>query len=468
MIAQQPTSQDCLGAIPICTEIYEEKDAPVGSGNYTNEIFGSNDGGICCMDDERNSIWYTFTVNKSGDFGFLLTPNDPNDDYDWALFNITNASCADIRRDIALQVSCNAAGGDSCNGLTGADGSSRFSNQGGGCSFNPPDVFSGFSALNDLIPVEKGNIYVLVVSNWTGSTNGYKIDFSASGDLGIFDNESPLITDVTVPSDCDTDSLLLEFSENIQLPSITSRNFLLHGPAQEHEVIVSSLAHRVKGDYDHSFNLKFDPPINQPGSYTLEILVDGTNDLLDLCGNPLRETQSIVFDLVNVEIPPPLSIKDTLLCDGSILQLDVSHPRAIGYLWSDGSMSPDYTIGQSGTYTVRRQSECGWAESTILVNFANCDPCHVFVPNAFSPNGDGINDVLRVFSDCNLQDFSISIYNRWGSLIHQSRNVDSCWDGRSAHNEDMSDTFVYLLRYRTQELGDIYYREVSGSFSLIR
>jgi len=172
VFAQTPTVQDCLGAIPICAQSYTETTAPSGTGNYPNEINGTSQGGICCMDNEINSIWYTFTVNQSGNFGFTLTPNNLDDDYDWAMFNITNATCADIFNDISLQVSCNAAGGVSCNGATGANGGSIYDNQGAGCNSISPNQFSGNSPDNALVAVTQGNTYVLVISNWSGSTNG--------------------------------------------------------------------------------------------------------------------------------------------------------------------------------------------------------------------------------------------------------------------------------------------------------
>ncbi|MDV7393754.1 hypothetical protein RZS08_20420, partial [Arthrospira platensis SPKY1] len=108
---------------------------------------------------------------QSGNFGFLITPNDPNDDYDWSLFNITTASCEDIYDDPSLVVSCNAAGGGTCNGNTGATGATSYNNQGGGCGANPPSQNAGFSPFNALIPVTFGNTYALMVSNWTGSPN---------------------------------------------------------------------------------------------------------------------------------------------------------------------------------------------------------------------------------------------------------------------------------------------------------
>ncbi|MBX2870713.1 MAG: hypothetical protein KTR30_01395, partial [Saprospiraceae bacterium] len=122
LLGQTPTVQDCLGAIPVCQEVYSEMNSPSGDGNFNNEINTS----ISCTAGELNSIWYTFTVNEAGFLGFVITPNDANDDYDWALFNITGRQCSDIKSDPSLQVSCNAAGGPGCNGPTGANGGSSF------------------------------------------------------------------------------------------------------------------------------------------------------------------------------------------------------------------------------------------------------------------------------------------------------------------------------------------------------
>ncbi|MBK8506444.1 MAG: hypothetical protein IPL46_32155 [Saprospiraceae bacterium] len=306
--AQKPTIQDCLGAIPICTEVYVEINAPTGSGNYSNEINGFNDGGISCLDDERNSIWYTFTVNKSGNFGFILTPNEPSDDYDWALFDITDATCAEIFHNINLQVSCNAAGSDisdnRCNGPTGADGRSNFSNQGGGCDAEIPDAQAGKTGHNALVPAETNSTYVLLVSNWTGSKNGYKIDFSPSGDLGIFDNQPPEIEQIKSPQDCDTDDMLVEFTENIQISSISGKNFSLTGPDGDHRVIVNSTAQNIEGDYDRIFQLSFEPVISQSGLYKLTWITDKTNDILDLCGNPIQITPDLTFDISSTDLVP--------------------------------------------------------------------------------------------------------------------------------------------------------------------
>lgn len=138
ILAQAPTIQDCLGAIPVCERIYRENFVRSGDGNISQEINPE----ITCGFPEEGSVWYTFKVNESGDFGFIITPNQLSDDYDWVLYNITNAKCSDIYFNPSLMVSCNAAGSDeipyTCNGKTGATGATRFNAQTGGCGQFPP------------------------------------------------------------------------------------------------------------------------------------------------------------------------------------------------------------------------------------------------------------------------------------------------------------------------------------------
>ncbi len=69
----------------------------------------------------------------------------------------------------------------------------------------------------------------------------------------------------------------------------------------------------------------------------------------------------------------------------------------------------------------------------------------VFVPTAFSPNGDGENDLLCVYSDC-LENFSFVIYNRWGEKVFETGEKNICWDGRWKDKDLNTAVFVYMLR----------------------
>ena len=471
--AQAPTIQDCAGAIPICTAIYEESQSPSGSGNYENEINGLSNGGISCMDAELNSIWYTFTVNNSGEFGFELTPNDPNDDYDWALFDITHASCSDIFNDPSLQVSCNAAGsgpedGFQCNGPTGATGKSNHSNQGGGCGVFPPSQILGQNQHNALVPVIAGNTYVLVVSNWTGSKNGYKIDFGLSNDIDIFDDIPPAPLDTGLLDHCGQGTITIPFTENLQLGSVTSDNFLISGPGGVHNVIVSSSASRNGGDYDKFFELALDPPISVPGEYTLVIKRNGDTDLLDLCGNQLAsDTEPLSFTVANVPVAP-LIFRDTTICVGSSLTLDVTDPQAESYLWADGNTDPIRMISEAGSYEVTISNGCGSTTDAIRISMANCSACEIYVPNAISPNGDGLNDKLDIFSDCDLQELDLKVFNRWGNLVYTNSGSDVTWDGYRDGSLSDAGVYVYQIQYTVQELGAVFRKTLSGDFIILR
>jgi len=366
--SQTPTVQDCLGAIPICAQIYSETTSPSGSGNYPNEINGTSQGGICCMDNELNSIWYTFTVNQSGNFGFTLTPNNPIDDYDWAMFNITNGSCEDIFNDISMQVSCNAAGGGSCNGNTGANGGSNYNNQGAGCNSNPPSQFAGNSPDNALVPVSLGNTYALVISNWSNSTNGYTIDFGVSSNIGIIDMINPEISDIILPGDCGDDQIEVTFSEYIQCNTINSSNFVLTGPGGQYTTSVSSNSCNQGGQYDNIFTLDINPTISEIGDYTISLISDGSSEVLDLCENP-STLSSYNFTILNSPLTNIDIGNDTIVCEGESVTFNVSLPNAESYSWSNGTIGPIITITDPGTYTVSITNVCNSITDNILVNF---------------------------------------------------------------------------------------------------
>lgn len=269
---QTPTNQDCLGALPVCQNLYSETRSPSGEGNYTNEI---NTNTSCLTDGETNSIWYTFTVNKTGNFGFLITPNDLKDDYDWSLYNITRVSCADIFSNRDLIVSCNATGDTACHGPTGATGGSNSNFQGYGCEgSNSPE--------NALVPVQAGNTYVLLINNWTGSVNGYTLDFGLSDDIGIVDIINPEVVEITTNRN---DSFTVQFSENIQCESIAPENFEIMGTTESYEIILTEGSCTVGARYAQQFTYSISPPLAN-GDYIIEMKPNENFPVVDVCDNP--------------------------------------------------------------------------------------------------------------------------------------------------------------------------------------
>ena len=282
LFAQAPNDADCGGALSICNLVFTEPTPGNGEGNFPGEI----DVSATCVSGEENAVWYTFTANSDGVLNFLLTPNDPDDDYDWVLFDITQADCSDIFDNPDLAISCNAAGDIGCHGPTGPNGGSVYSDQGGGCGNDPPDQGAGLSPFNDVVPVNAGNNYALMVSNWTGSVNGYTIDFSNSTGLATQDNVPPTVQSVEPPIDCSSSEITITFSENIQCSTIDASNFQLTGTGGPYALTLSSPSCDAGGDHDRVFTLITNPPISGIGNFNFSLITNGTTEVLDLCDNP--------------------------------------------------------------------------------------------------------------------------------------------------------------------------------------
>lgn len=96
--------------------------------------------------------------------------------------------------------------------------------------------------------------------------------------------------------------------------------------------------------------------------------------------------------------------------------------------------------------------------------------CDVKVPNVFSPNGDGKNDLFMPVIACgnNLSDFVLQVYNRWGKAIFETDNPKEGWDGNFNGIPAPSDVYVYVLKYNSRLNGISEMKSEKGDISLIR
>lgn len=274
IFSQTPTVQDCLGAQSICNYVYQEQDAYSGEGNFENEI---NSLSSCLDSGEKNDIWYTFTVQNSGELNFTITPNDPNDDYDWAVYNLTNATCEDIATDPSLEVSCNYSPNIGCGGLTGPNG-----NTAGSCGGqNEPTI-----------TVVEGETYVVNVSQFSMSTAGYSIDFSSST-ASIFDQAPPFLDTLLSNVFCGVNQLQIRFSEFILCNSVDFSDFIVITPNLDTIAIDSIYSSSCSsgGHHDNIFTLYFEDNINISGWNIL--IFNG--EVFDLCSNVNTGSDSISF-----------------------------------------------------------------------------------------------------------------------------------------------------------------------------
>lgn len=137
---------------------------------------------------------------------------------------------------------------------------------------------------------------------------------------------------------------------------------------------------------------------------------------------------------------------DTTACNGDTVLLNVAGGNNANYLWSDGSSSPSIRVTKSGSYSVSVSNSCNTHTTVKNVLFADCPP-QLYVPSAFTPNHDGLNDVFRAFYKGKVNTFSLSVYNRYGQRIFFSDEISKGWDGSFQRNQQDSGTYVWVVQY---------------------
>jgi len=184
-----------------------------------------------------------------------------------------------------------------------------------------------------------------------------------------------------------------------------------------------------------------------PGTYKLTVTLNGCSTADSI------SVSDIIVPKINLG-------PDTTLCAGDMLYLNAGN--AASYTWSTGETGQSISITQSGTYWASYKGVCGIVSDTVNADF---DFCNLWLPSAFTPNGDGLNDVIRVLGSFQLiKDFSLSIYNRWGQRVFYTDDINEGWDGKFNGVKQDLGTFYYMLFYTLENKSHM----MKGDIELIR
>ncbi len=306
---------------------------------------------------DKNPYWYKFTCYQDGTLGFLITPNDLGDDYDWQLYDITGRDPNEVFTRASLVVTGNWAG---TFGATGASPNGVSFIQ---CASNPSENLNSFSTMPMLI---KGHDYLLLVSHFTQSQSGYNLSFGG-GTAIITDTVPPQLK--TAEAACSGDLIRLKLTKKINCNSIAAdgSDFFVSGGA----VVTGNIGVDCSLGFDaDSLEIKLARPLT-PGTYQLGVKKgsDG-NTVLDYCDNPLSETERISF-IVYPIAPTPMDSMETISCSPQKIKLVFKNPIACASIAGDAS---DFTI--TGTYPVSISSVSGSCNSNgyttaIIIALAN-------------------------------------------------------------------------------------------------
>jgi gliding motility-associated-like protein len=181
-----------------------------------------------------------------------------------------------------------------------------------------------------------------------------------------------------------------------------------------------------------------------------------------------------VFQNIFVGVRPPLNAgPDITINSGATVQLTAGlggqEPNGT-FLWQPFDLVDDFraqTVTTSPPETTTfivyydQDSSCTAIDSvTVNVNFVSA----VGVPNSFSPNGDGINDVLRVLGQ-GISRMEFKIFNRYGQLVFETKSQSEGWDGTFNDRDLNAGTFVYTLEVTFSEGNRETY---TGNITLVR
>jgi len=244
-----------------------------------------------------NPFYYKFTCYKAGSLQFSITPNNLQDDYDWDLFDVTDASNSNfIFYDSTLFVLGNFAGTPGRTGTLPGPGPRMvcYSLPGRTTPFNYTPV------------LKEGHKYVLLVSHFTVSQSGYSISFAGSAAI-ITDNTQPSVKSAS--SNCGGNIISIKLAKRIMCASLA--------PDGSDFAISSRLA-KITGAYGVNCNISFDMDSIEltldnslpPGTYTVFMKTGiDNNTLLDQCGQPITAGDSATF----VVYPVDRTLMDSLV-----------------------------------------------------------------------------------------------------------------------------------------------------------
>jgi gliding motility-associated-like protein len=168
-------------------------------------------------------------------------------------------------------------------------------------------------------------------------------------------------------------------------------------------------------------------------------------------------------DNMNVTIDTITPLADagpdqTLICINinttQSVTLGVAPIANMSYAWTPANLvsdntSPQPSANNSATYAVTVTNDINGckASDTTVIDSEDCF-CDFYVPSAFSPNNDGVNDLFFAFINCDkFNDFEFSIFNRWGELVFKTNDITLGWNGMYKSEDQQVDSYEWIVEY---------------------
>ncbi|TDH28793.1 T9SS type B sorting domain-containing protein [Segetibacter sp. 3557_3] len=329
-LGQNPTT-----AFPVCgSSTFTQTNVPIcGQRAIPTRCVGP-------IFQDKNPYWYKFTCFSAGTLGFVITPNNLNDDYDWQLFDVTGKDPNLVYSDNTMFVACNWSG------ESGRTGASAAGNSLVVCEGTGRPLFSSMPSL------QVNHNYLLLVSHFTNTQSGYSLQFSG-GTASITDSTTGKLQSA-VPN-CGGSQLRVQLSKKMKCNSLAADGSDFTITTATGAILSASGLNCTAGFDMDSLVINFANPL-PPGNYTLAVKTgtDG-NTILDNCNIGIAPGNSVNF-LITPPQPTAFDSIRTVGCAPAELQVVFKKMVRCNSIATDGS---DFTLsGLSGVRVVSASVNC--------------------------------------------------------------------------------------------------------------
>ena len=196
-----------------------------------------------------------------------------------------------------------------------------------------------------------------------------------------------------------------------------------------------------------------------PGTYTATLYY---TDNIGCKDTTIATSDITVYALPIASFDP--SVKETTVVDGQVeftnqstVLTNNTYSWDIGGLYSSTQINESYLFTNSGNFvvTLTATSSDGCVDDTSVVIVVNPDVV-LYVPNAFTPGTDGLNDVFQIFlppTGVDYSTFDLVVYDRWGEIVYHTNDVTKSWNGAKNNSGQVlkQDAYVYKITFKDEK-----------------
>ncbi|MCB0762755.1 MAG: PKD domain-containing protein [Flavobacteriales bacterium] len=153
--------------------------------------------------------------------------------------------------------------------------------------------------------------------------------------------------------------------------------------------------------------------VTDPGTYTLTVTANNCTG---------------IGGVVVSEIPQWQQSLEMVACEGTQTEITIPYADAQSFEWCEGEATPSINVNEPGDYCFVFLDEFGCMQEGIIHLTHIAHDASIYIPNAFTPNNDGVNDFFQPVGD-DTRFFRLSVWNRWGDLVFSSEDPSIVWDG---------------------------------------